>query len=378
MESAKTSKRRNKICWITPDYFLAVDNVIVPQLNKYYDIDWILVNTCNTERKSDGLLLDSFKPKEHNLRYRQKDPRVIQQFLTLIKEIRKSNSDLIYISFHGMPYFFPLYFLLSSARNVIYGAHNVSTPKGATHEHLMRLYNEYVYSRIDNYHVFSKSQLNVINRLLPDKNAYYAPLTLPDYGTSDIIPPDGIIRFLFFGYVREYKRLDLLIKAFQDVYNSGIHNIELHIAGHCENWEYYESLITLKSVIKSKIHLIPNKEIPDLISSCHYMVLPYQDIAQSAVLTLAYQYNKPTIVSDIEPFKEFIVDGITGYVFKSLSQDSLASVIKNTILNHDACYASMKLNITELVKKEYSTVQILSKYIAFLDECIIRNCNEKY
>jgi glycosyltransferase involved in cell wall biosynthesis len=370
-------KKKNIIYWITPDYYLDTDALIVPKLSRVYEIKWILFNTLNTKRTSEGLLFDLCKPKEYNLKFKQKDPRIMFQYLRLLIKIRKSAADLIYISFDGEPYFYPLFFLLINTNKVIYGAHNVSTPKGANNERLMRIYHAYIYKRIKNFHVFSKSQLSLISHLRPKENCYYAPLALREYGDSKVVPNNNVIRFLFFGYIREYKRLDLLIKSFQDLYNSGIQNIELYIFGKCDNWEYYQAMINNNDRITTRIEIIPNKEIPDLISSCHYMVLPYQDIAQSGVLTLAYRYNKPVIASDIEPFKEFIVDGFTGFFFKSQSQDSLFSVMREVIVKHEANYQALKDNITNLVKDEYSINSILSKYNAFLDECISkRNSNE--
>jgi glycosyltransferase involved in cell wall biosynthesis len=351
-------KAKKKIYWITPDYFLCADAFIVPHLSKEYEIEWILINTLNTKRKSDGLLFGSFKPKEYNLKYRQKDPRIILQYFKLLKKIRQSESDLIYISFHGLPYFFPIFFLLINPNNVIYGAHNVSTPKGASNERLMRIYHAYVFKRIRYFHVFSNYQLNIIRQLLPGKKHYYAPLALENYGESDVTPSNKIIRFLFFGYIREYKRLDLLINSFLDLRKSGLHNIELYIAGNCDNWQYYKSLITNNEGINVRIEIIPNEDIPDLVSSCHYMVLPYQDGAQSAVLTLAYQYNKPVIASYIDSFKQFVVEGSTGFFFKSQSQESLTSVMKNVILNHDTIYERLKINISVFVKKEFSINEI--------------------
>lgn len=366
----KLPKRKKKICWITPDYFLCADAFVVPELSTEYEIEWILINTLNTKRKSDGLVLETFKPKEYNLKYRQKDPRIIFQYFNLLNKIRQSDADIIYISFHGLPYFFPIFFLLIDPNKVIYGAHNVSTPKGASNERLMRLYHNYVYKRIKNFHVFSNYQLSVIKDMVPNKSHYYAPLTLEDYGPSDITPVNGTIRFLFFGYIREYKRLDLLINAFQELHNSGIQNIELYIAGNCDNWETYESLITFPEGIKKRIEIIPNRDIPDIVSSCHYMVLPYQDGAQSAVLTLAYQYNKPVIVSDIESFKQFVINGSTGFVFKNKSKESLIDVMKAVVAEHDCNYQKLKGNIKSFVEKEFAIERIIGRYKGFLNECM--------
>jgi len=248
--------------------------------------------------------------------------------------------------------------------------HNVRTPKGASNERWMDVYQNYIYKRINNFHVFSEYQLNIIKQIAPDKNHYYAPLTLEDYGNSNVLPPNNVIRFLFFGYIKEYKGLDLLIRSFRELRNSGINNIELFIAGKCVNWEYYESLIANESGVKTRIEIIPNKDIPDLVSSCHYMVLPYKDGAQSGVLTLAYQYNKPVIVSDIESFKQFVIDGSTGFIFKNESQESLTNIMKKVISEHEENYQGLINNIKSFVKEEFALDKIVLMYKDFLNDCL--------
>jgi glycosyltransferase involved in cell wall biosynthesis len=363
-------RTRKRICWITPDYFLCVDPYIVPHLINEFDIEWILINTYGTKRKVDGLVSDTFKPKEFNLQFRQKDPRIICQYIKFINKIRKLKVDLIYNSFHGFPFFLPLLLKFINPNKIIWAVHNVRTPKGASNEKWMDTYQNYLYKRFRNFHVFSEYQLRIIKEIIPEKNHYYAPLALEDYGTSNVLPPNDVIRFLFFGYIKRYKRLDLLIHSFRELRKSGIDNIELLIAGNCENWDYYESIIAKDSGIKTKIEIIPNREIPDLVSSCHYMVLPYKDGAQSAVLTLAYQYNKPVIVSDIESFKQFVIDGSTGFFFKNESQESLTNIMKKVVSEHDDNYQKLKGNIKSFVEKEFSINEVLIKYRNFLNDSI--------
>lgn len=363
-------ENRKKICWITPDYFLIVDANRVPYLIDEFEIEWILINSKNSKRKSDGLLSHPFKPKELNLKYRQKDPRIIWQYIKFLNSIQKLDSDLIYIAFHGFPFFFPLFLKLLNPNKVIWGVHNVSTPVGASNARWMGLYQNYIFKRIKNFHVFSRYQLEVINKKVPNKNHYYTPLPLENYGISTVLPPTDVIRFLFFGYIKEYKRLDLLINSFLELKISGIKNIELYIAGSCDNWDYYKSLITDNTGIKARIGMIPNKDIPDLVSSCHYMVLPYKDGAQSGVLNLAYQYNIPAIVSDIESFKQFIIDGETGYIFKNESQESLTNTMKKIIFEHDKKYIKLKQNIKLFVEEEYAEDKVLALYRNFLNECM--------
>ena len=361
---------KRTICWITPDYFFNVDAKIVPRLATDYSINWLLIATPDSQRTQSCLLSGKVTPTEYQLKYRQRDPRIILEYISLLSSIRKKGYDLLYTSFHGLPFFFPVLASMINLDKVIYGVHNVSTPKGATHERSMRLYQRYAFSVMKRFHVFSQYQLRTISGLLPKKHLYYAPLAPDDYGPSLVRPPSDKIRFLFFGYIRRYKRLDLLIKSFQTLYNSGVRNIELVIAGRCDDWERYETLIDGQSSITTKIGIVSNEDIPDLISSCHYVVMPYQDGAQSAVLTLAYHYNKPVITSDIESFKDTVVDKSTGFFFDSLSHESLTAVMKDRVLKHDASYDSLTQNVRDYVRSEYSTDEILGRYRLFIDDAL--------
>ncbi|HLN56060.1 MAG TPA: glycosyltransferase family 4 protein [Bacteroidales bacterium] len=363
-------KGKKKICWITPDYFLIVDAPKVPLLVKEFDIRWILVNTYKTNRKTDGLLTYDFRPEEFNLRYRQRDLRIIFQYLKLIFRIRKEKADLIYISFHGFPFFFPIFLRFFHPAKIVWGVHNVRTPLGASNSRLMNIYQDYIFRRIRNIHVFSEYQLNVVKEIFPDKRHFLIPLTLEDYGKSQVSPPKDRIRFLFFGYIKEYKGLDLLIKSFQSLRKSGIDNIELHIVGKCENWGYYESMINGEAAIKTRIESIPNTDIPDVISSCHYILLPYRDSAQSGVLNLAFQYNRPVIISDIEAFRQSVTEGATGFYFKNGSVESLTSVMKEVIALHEERFPALTSNVKSFAEREFAMDEIVSRYRSLLNTCI--------
>lgn len=365
-------KNKKKVCWITADYYSIVDVNRVPHLIDEFEIEWIIINCYNSKRKPDELITSDFKPKEYNLKFRQKDPRIIWQYIKLLIRIQKLKVDLIYVSYHGFPFFFPLLLIFFNSDKIIWGVHNVSALKGASNERWINVYQNYIFNRIKNFQVFSKYQLSIIKEKVPGKNHYYTPLPLEDYGISNVIPPANVIRFLFFGYIKEYKRLDLLLHSFLELRNSGINNIELIIAGNCDNWKYYESIIDNNSGITKIIGMIPNKNIPDLVSSCHYMVLPYKDGAQSGVVNLAYQYNKPVIVSDIESFKHFVIDEETGYIFTNESQESLTNTMKKIICEHDKKYIKLKQNVKQFVEVEYAEHKVLALYSKFLNECMKR------
>ena len=361
---------KRRLTWLTPDYFLMVDAKVVPELARYFHIDWILIRTLDSELTSDRLLSGIIRPREISLKYRQRDPRILPQYVSLLSSICSKGYDLLYTSFEGLPYFFPLLSAMLDMNKVIYGVHNVHTPQGAVHERFMRIYQLYAFRTIKRFHVFSEYQLRVIRELLPTKQHYYVPFAPDDYGASNACPPHDRIRFTSFGYIRDYKRLDLLISAFKTLYDEGHRNIELVIAGKCDDWARYEAMINCHPGIHARLGTVPNDEIPNLISSSHYIVLPYQDGAQSAVLPLAYRYHRPVITSDIESFRNAVIEGQTGFQFRTLSQEDLCRVMREVILRHDREFTALTEHVRTYVEKNWSPEDIVVRYRHFIDETI--------
>jgi len=359
------------IVWITPDHFLNVDCNVVPHLARFYPIDWILVSAPRSGRGSDGLINDTFRPREYRLRYRLRDPRIALQYVQLLSTIRENKFKLLYTSFHGLPYFFPALATMIDLNKVIYAAHNVDTPRGASSERSMRLYQNFAFKTLRRFHVFSRYQLRTIQAMLPHKRHYYAPFVPDDYGASSAAPPNDRIRFVSFGYIREYKRLDILIGAFKALYAEGFQNIELIIAGRCDNWAPYEAMVDSHPRIHATIGTVRNTDIPNLISSAHYVVLPYQDGAQSAVLPLAYRYGRPVITSDIDAFGEWVLEGKTGFRFRNLSHESLRDVMRARILAHSTSYEAVTECVRSHFQSNYALSDILGRYRAFLDSALL-------
>lgn len=67
------------------------------------------------------------------------------------------------------------------------------------------------------------------------------------------------------------------------------------------------------SNITAEFRRIDDEEIPELFTKSDYLVLPYEDVAQSGPHMIAYNYNLPVIASDIDGFKERVVDGENGF-----------------------------------------------------------------
>jgi glycosyltransferase involved in cell wall biosynthesis len=124
---------------------------------------------------------------------------------------------------------------------------------------------------------------------------------------------------LFFGFIRAYKGLDLLIEAFSDIRLRN-RNIKLIIAG-----EFYEDDTLYKNLIKKYSlendviffdHFIKDKDVPLFFSVADLIVQPYKSATQSGVTQIAFYFEKPMLVTDVGGLREIVPDGKCGYVVK--------------------------------------------------------------
>jgi glycosyltransferase involved in cell wall biosynthesis len=107
---------------------------------------------------------------------------------------------------------------------------------------------------------------------------------------------------LFFGFIRQYKGLDLLIRAMADPAIKKT-NIKLLVAGEFyEDQKSYADLIREHELEKSVLlhtHFIPDNEVKYYLCAADCVVQPYRNATQSGVTPLAYHFEKPMIVSNV-------------------------------------------------------------------------------
>lgn len=136
---------------------------------------------------------------------------------------------------------------------------------------------------------------------------------------------------LFFGFIREYKGLDLLLKAMADpdIRNLGI---KLIVAGEFyEDEKPYFDLIhklDIADSINLHSHFISDEEVRYYFSAASLVVQPYRSATQSGVTQVAYHFNKPMVVTDVGGLAEIVPDGKCGYVVAP-EPEAIAKAIKD-------------------------------------------------
>lgn len=185
------------------------------------------------------------------------------------------------------------------------------------------------------------------------------------------LPLDGEI-LLFFGYVRKYKGLDLLIQAFAKVAKRRP-KMYLVVAGEFyDDVQKYTKLIQelqLSDRILITNRYIPNEQVADYYTAADVVVLPYREATQSAVLTIAYSFEKPVIATEVGGLKEYVYDRKTGILVPPEDVNALSRAIEEYFeTRHQRDYSS---HIQELL--------LQNRFESFLQiiQQILSNENEK-
>lgn len=134
---------------------------------------------------------------------------------------------------------------------------------------------------------------------------------------------------LFFGFIRDYKGLDLLIEAFNKLDNS----YNLIIAGECYgSFDKYTQMIN-NSPLKENIHVftdyIPDSKVPAFFGAADVCILPYKSATQSGITSIAYHFGVPIIATDVGGLKESITHQSTGLIVPEPSSILIAEAVES-------------------------------------------------
>ncbi|WP_197076933.1 glycosyltransferase [Hymenobacter terrenus] len=190
-----------------------------------------------------------------------------------------------------------------------------------------KLLTRYFLSACDGFVTMSRHVLADLQQLgFGQKPAQYRPHPLYDnFGPikpkADALAALGLPNtagyLLFFGFIRAYKGLDIMLEAFADKRVATL-PIKLIIAGEFyEDSAPYEELIRrhqLEDRIIRATDFIPNEKVVDYFCASDLIVQPYKNATQSGVSQIAYHFERPMLVTDVGGLAELIPAGVVGYV----------------------------------------------------------------
>ncbi len=182
---------------------------------------------------------------------------------------------------------------------------------------------------------------NGLTKIAKDRKVYRSELPIydcykmDDYQRQQIreelgySPDDRVL--LFFGYIRHYKGLDILLNAMPDLVKTN-QNYKLLVVGefYQDENKYSELIKSLNvgSSVKVVSKYVPNEAVGNYYSAADLVVLPYRSATQSGILNIAYGFSKPVLVTRVGGLGEFVDHGKTGLVIEPDSPAEIISGVK--------------------------------------------------
>lgn len=260
-------------------------------------------------------------------------------WLKMVSEIKREKPDMLILHW-WTPFFAPLSFTLSfltkklTNTKILFICHNV-----LPHEtrYLDKILTKIALKYSDFYIVHSSEDYNKLNNLIPGSNV--TRMFLPTY---EIFKFERISRedakrrlnlkkdvILYFGFIREYKGLKILLRSMQAVLEKN--DVDLLVVG--EFWHdknIYLEEIDILGIGKNVIIVdkyIPNEEVGLYFSAADVVVLPYISASQSGIIQIAYGFNRPVITTDVGGLPDVVEDGVTGFIVPARNSKALSDSI---------------------------------------------------
>jgi len=331
---------------------------LVEVLEKRIGIHFLGFNHIYPRRLYPGVLYDESSPlltDTENLKIHN----VLNWFNPIgwIIEAFRIQTHIIHAQWWSYP-LAPIYFCILGinklrGKKIIITIHNV---KPHERNFFKALFNRSIFYLGDEFIVHTLNNREELQKIIRNKKIHIIPHGLiknPEIGISkdtarsklNLSQKDKIL--LCFGHIRDYKGLDVAIKALAHIKNE---HIKLMIAGKCwEDWEKYNQLIeklSLAQRIILKIGFIPTDTIETLFKASDLILIPYKHFdSQSGVGALVIPFKIPFIVSNTGGLPEYVQDDRC-IVTPGDDQD-LASKIE-TILNDQQLYNKLISDIENI------------------------------
>ena len=258
------------------------------------------------------------------------------------RKLRRLNPDLVIIRY-WIPFMAPcLGTIASIIRKNRHSKVVAITDNIIPHEKMPggKMLSKYFVNRCDAFVSMSRSVLGDLQQLDRKKPKSYTPHPLYDNFGEPVakevakqrlgLSPDcGYI--LFFGFIREYKGLDLLLKAFAD---SRLRQfpVKLLIAGefYVDPKPYLDLIANLgiSGHVELRNGFIPNSEIVNYFCASDVVAQPYREATQSGITQVAYHFNKPMITTNVGGLSETVPDGKVGFVVNPDSVEIAEALLK--------------------------------------------------
>jgi len=193
--------------------------------------------------------------------------------------------------------------------------------------------------KIDKFMLMSKSVKDDLLKIKPNAEFQFSPHPIYDIFGRPIEKPVARKKLglkskniiLFFGLIRVYKGLDILLKSIPQIQRE-IDDFCVVVAGECyEDENKYKKIIDSLRIHKNvdlNFRFIPDDEVKVYFSAADVIAIPYRSATQSGITQIAFNFNRPVIVSDVGGLGEIVPNGKVGFVVRPQPQEFADAIIK--------------------------------------------------
>jgi len=232
-----------------------------------------------------------------------------------------------------------------------------------------KIFTKYFLKPVDGFITMSQKVLSDLHQFAKNKSARFVPHPLYDnFGKIiskeeaknklGINIEDKII--LFFGFIRKYKGLDILLEAMRILNNNvflsphrGLGGLKLLIAGEFyEDEKNYQDLLNDPAIKDSLIlhtHFISDSEVKYYLCAADCVIQPYRSATQSGVTPLAYYFEKPMIVTNVGGLPSLVPDKKAGLIAEPNAESIAKKIIEYFELGEEFFLTQLREE-----KKKYS------------------------
>tara|TARA_B100000674_G_scaffold57075_1_gene39774 strand:- start:16874 stop:18007 length:1134 start_codon:yes stop_codon:yes gene_type:complete len=272
-------------------------------------------------------------------------------FIRTIKAIRNFNPDVL-ISSYWMPFLGPSLGVVCNRvkKNTL----NISIVHNAIpHEKRFgdKLLSTFYLKQQHGFVTMSETVKNDLKFLVPNSITMLRPHPLysqfGDPKEKEMVRlkfgiKEGQKVLLFFGFIRKYKGLDLLLKALKDARE----NTVVLIAGECYGeFSEYQKIIDdnkLGSRVINHVRYIPDSEVSEVFSVSDICVLPYRTATQSGIASIAKFYQVPMVVTPVGELPNEVTPNETGVVCASSDPADIAKGVNECLASIDVFSRKLK------------------------------------
>lgn len=208
------------------------------------------------------------------------------------------------------------------------------------------------YNSLLKYNVFSSKKIFLLHfGLFEGYSLYHSKNTFK-------LPSEYV---LYIGSISHHKGLDIFYDA---VVSKDNWPCKFVVAGRGFS-EYVEKMKKDKRFLVIN-HFLTNSEFAELVRNCKFVVCPYRTMSQSGIPQTAFLFDKPVVASDLDGFKEIIVDKDNGLLFESENKDALQKSMKELLEN-----AVLYNKIKDRINFNFSNDNYLYSWNVIANEYII-------